>query len=357
MTKDIFQRTADRGHVRHSLELLAEQFRDGAAQAQALIVPSSFRRATAMAICGMGGSHLATDILSSVYAEKIPLPVQIVASYHLPHWVGRKTLVICSSYSGNTEETITTLHEAKKRGARIVCITSGGQLARLAESWKLPAIVYQPTANPSGQPRMGLGYAWTALEAVWRQLSWLSSLEADPAQLIASAKAAQRRYGLARPESVNPAKRLARRWSKKIPLLVGAEWSVGNLETMRNQIHENAKTYAEYDVLPDLNHHLLEGLRNRKITKNISALFIDDDGYRPRVQTRLRLTAKMFQQLGARVDFFQPHGQTTSAKAVDCLVFGSYVSWYLAVLRKVNPAAIPTVDALKAALGRGRSRR
>jgi glucose/mannose-6-phosphate isomerase len=121
---------------------------------------------------------------------------------------------------------------------------------------------------------------------------------------------------------------------------------------MVNQIHENAKTYADFRLLPDLNHHLLEGLRNRHVTKQFSVLMVLDKTYNTRTQVRFALTKKIIQQLGGRVVTYTPRGTTRLEKSIDLLAFGGYVSWYLAAARNVKPADIPTVNFLKAQLAK-----
>ncbi|MEK7538133.1 MAG: SIS domain-containing protein, partial [Patescibacteria group bacterium] len=304
------------------------------------------------AVCGMGGSHLGADILRAALADQLKLPVTIVADYRLPAWVDRRTLVVCSSYSGTTEETLATLPAAVRRQAKIVAVTSGGRLAAQAKRRRLPLYLYRATENPSGQPRLGVAYGMMAMLACWRKLGLLKISEADIQRLSTVAWEATKQYGAKKPIINNPAKQLAASWPNSIPLLIGAEWTSGNLHTFANQLHENAKTYADWKLLPDLNHHLLEGLRHRAVTKQIHALMILDTTYNVRTQKRFVLTTKILKQFGAKVSTYKPRGTTSLEKAVDLLAFGGYVSWYLAAARKVNPADIPTINYLKAQLAK-----
>ncbi len=342
----------DPGYIGASLERLPDQLADGWAQAKNFRWPGRAGKITSVAICGMGGSHLAPDILRNVFSTQLRVPVTIVADYQLPAWVNRTTLVVCSSYSGNTEETLACLDEAKHRGALIAVVTSGGALARQARRRNIPLINFQPLFNPSQQPRLGLGYGLMATVAIWRAAGLLHLSTGSIQGLAKTAQAAVKRYGQHHPAEVNLAKRLTMNLAGKIPLLIGAEWTAGNLHAWTNQIHENAKTFAAWYQLPDLNHHLLEGLRNRAVTKQIHAVMIRDANYHPRNLRRLTLTKKILEDLGASVSIVTPRGTTPLEKSVDLLAFGGYVSWYLAAMRRVKPGPIPTVDALKKALGR-----
>lgn len=340
----------DPGHVGEALDLLAEQLADGWAQAKRVKIPAIYKSAQRVVICGMGGSHLGADILRSVLADRLKIPVEIIADYKLPAWVNKNALVICSSYSGSTEETLEALDVAKRRGLNIVVVTSGGKLAGAAKKLRLPAYVYKPNANPSGQPRLGVAYSFTATLACLHKLGVVSLNTRELANMAAAARRATKRYGLVARKT--PAMELAKNMLGGVPMLVGAEWMTGNLHAWVNQIHENAKSYAIWYALPDLNHHLLEGLRNRQVTKMIRAVFITDPSLYSRTLRRYILTAKILRRLGARVYTVRLHEREPLSKAIELLAFGGYVSWYLSAMRQVNPAPIPTVDELKAALAK-----
>lgn len=342
----------DPGLVGASLDRLADQLRDGWIQAQRVKLPKSYRHVSNIALCGMGGSHLGGDILRAALGERLKVPVAIVADYHLPAWVTSSTLVIASSYSGSTEETVSAVKQAQRRRAKIMVVTTGGSLATWARHQGLPLYQYHPTENPSGQPRLGAAYGMMAMVSAWRKLGLVKIDPTEIKRLPVIAWEATKRYRAQLPLVKNPAKQLALAWKKSVPLLIGAEWTAGNLHTFANQIHENGKTFADWKLLPDLNHHLLEGLRNRRITKQVSALMVLDDSYHPRTQRRFTLTAKILKQLGAKISTYQPRGATDLEKSIDLLAFGGYVSWYLAAARNVKPAPIPTVDYLKQKLGK-----
>jgi len=351
--KQFIRRLQARGtdqQVRPALELLAEQLHDGWRQLSNIKIPATYCQVKNVAICGMGGSHLGADICRAIWSDRLSVPINVISDYQLPRWVNRQSLVICSSYSGSTEETIAALTMARQRGAKIIVIASGGQLIKRAG--RVPIYRFNPTANPSGQPRLGIGYSLAALLSIFRRLGWITHSQAEHDRLVATAHRASQKYGPRHTGSANQAIHLARAWDGGVPLLIGAEWTAGNLQTFQNQIHENAKTFAAFFMLPDLNHHLLEGLRNRRLNRQIRVLTIDDQTYQPRNYQRLQLTKKILTDAGCQVDSFKPHGHTNLEKAIDLLTFGGYVSWYLAVVRGVRPAPIPTVDFLKAQLAK-----
>lgn len=339
----------DPGQVGASLARLGDQLLDGWRQSQGLELPERYHAVDRIAVLGTGGSHLGADIVRSVWAAALPGPVQIIADYGLPAWVNRQTLVMASSYSGNTEETLESLKLAVKRRLPTVVVTTGGRLGDAARYYRLPHIQFVPSANPSGQPRLGIGYSLSAIVTILRTIGWLKKSDLPINAMAAAAEHANRKFGPAIKK--NAAKDLARDLVGRIPILVGAEWMTGNLHTLANQIHENAKTYAAWYRLPDLNHHLLEGLRNRAVTRQMRAVFFHHPSVHPRTQIRMRLTQRLMQRLGAKTSVIRLTGDRPVA-AVEMLAFGGYASWYLAAARRVQPALIPTVDELKAALGR-----
>lgn len=342
----------DPGKVGASLDLLNEQIKDAWHQSKPVTLPKTYRTIRNVAVCGMGGSHLGADILRSVWADRLPVPINIIADYSLPAWVNRETLVIASSYSGSTEETIAGLQQARSRKAKIAVVTSGGALARQATQSNFPNWQFLPTANPSGQPRLGVGYNLISLITLARRMNWVKPGDIKIEDWVLRADSARRHYGFTHGRKNNLAKQLAMQLDGKIPLLIGAEWTAGNLHTWHNQINENAKTPAWWFLLPDLNHHLLEGLRNRKFNRQIHAVLVLDPHYHPRTLKRFALTEKILKQHGMTVSRFRPHGKERMEQAIDLLAFGGYVSWYLSALRKLNPAPIPTVDYLKTQLAK-----
>lgn len=342
----------DPGFVGSSLDRLADQFRDGWRQAKKVKLPAAYHRVDRIAVCGMGGSHLGADILRSALADRLTVPMTIVADYTLPAWINQQTLVICSSYSGSTEETLAALKIALKRRAKIIVVSSGGKLATEAKRLKLPLYRYEPTENPSGQPRLGVAYGMMAMLMSWRKLGLVKVSEREVQEISVVAWEATKRWRFSVPVKSNVAKQLALSWQGKTPFLIGAEWTAGNLHSLVNQIHENAKTYADFRLLPDLNHHLLEGLRNRAVTKQLSVLMIADRAYLKRNQIRMHLTTKILRQHGAKVASWSPRAGSPLAKAAELLAFGSYVSWYFSAVRKMEPSQIPTVNFLKAQLAK-----
>lgn len=337
----------DPGNVGASIFRLADQLRDGLAQARRVRLPFVAKDIENVLVVGMGGSHLGADMIISALSGRLEKPVHTVNDYEVPGWVNARTLVVCSSYSGNTEESVAALRIAHQRKAKIVVLASGGALAREAKKHNLAIYHFAPTENPSGQPRLGVAYGITALLVCWKKLGVLRVDQAEFNRLPVVAWEAIKRFQPEVETEKNAAKQLALAWAEKVPMIVGAPWANGNMHTFSNQIHENAKTYAAWNEIPELNHHLMEGLRDKKIAKQFHALFIEDFKHFPGLQKRFTLTKKIFRDLGMTLSTYKPRGGIPLNQAIDLLAFSSYASWYLSIVKKVDPAPIPTVDYLK----------
>ena len=287
----------DSSRVAESIELLPDQMRQVLSDARLIKIPRVYSRVTQVVVNGMGGSNLGAGLVKAGWGDKIKVPITISPGYSLPAHVNKNTLYIISSYSGNTEEPLSTYREAKKRGAKIMAITAQGKknkLARLMLRNDIPGYIFNPRFNPSCQPRLGLGYAVFGLAVLFAKAGLFKIKEKEIKEIIAQLEIAGRKLKPESPLATNPAKKLAAKLAGKIPVLVGAEFTAGNVRALRNQINENAKQFATYLVLPDLNHYAMEGLAHPAANrKNLIFLFFNSSFYSPRVRQRAALTEKV----------------------------------------------------------------
>lgn len=335
-----------------TLRLFPEQcaagFRSGRGVAQ-LKRPASI---DAIVICGMGGSALGSDILRSVYGSMLSRPLTIVNDYRLPGWVTRRSLVVLSSYSGTTEEVLAAGREARQRGASVTGVTAGGPLAAMLRRWRAPSVRLETSTNPSGQPRMALALSALAQIGMFGRWGFLRVREADIRRLTAVLRRRASRISPAVPTDRNQAKQAAVALVGRLPILIGAGHLVGSMHAFANQLNETAKTYAISFPLPELNHHLLEGLRFPLAARQAAVVTASSSRYDPRIARRQLATARLLRQQGHRQVTIAVGGESALEEALDVAQTTSYIACYLAVLSGVNPLAIPTVDALKRALAR-----
>lgn len=299
----------------------------------------------------MGGSALGTDVVRSVFSHALKIPLTIVNDYALPGWAGRKTLVALSSYSGSTEEVLAAANQARQRGALITGLTKGGALAAMFQRWRVPWHRIDGEANPSGQPRMGLGYS------AMGQLGLLAALglvRVSQKEVLAVADGIEKRTAsidVMVPTKRNIAKRMAAELRGRIPVLVGAEHLSGSMHVFANQLNETAKTFAASFSLPELNHHLLEGLRHPAVIRRGVFVFANSPHYRKRIRQRQNITRQIVERRGIATATIPVRGTSALAEAFDLITIAGFVSFYLSVLHNVNPMTILSVDEFKRRLG------
>lgn len=347
----MFDTKLDKQNMLGSLELLDAQMKEVLEEGRELKLPTSYKKVKNVVLLGMGGSAIGMHLIKSVFADELKVPIEIISDYKLPAMVGKDTLAIASSYSGGTEETLQAVGEAKKRQAKIVVISAGGKLAEFAKKNKLPALIFTTKNNPCKQPRMGLGYSIVGLMCISAQLWSSGESHFGPTQIKKVIKAAEgfdKKFGVKADESFNPAIQLAKKLLNKSVWFVGSEHLVGNMHIAANQMNENGKRFAGYFVLPELNHHLLEGMVNPKSNKdNLFFVLFNSNLYYPRVQKRYNITKDVLAQNSITCEIYQCQAKDKLSQACEVLVFSAYLSYYCAILTGIDPSNIPFVDYFK----------
>lgn len=338
----------DPSNLLGSIERLPYQLTDAWNAARAVRIPAHTRGADRVVVCGMGGSTLGAHLMQSVYRLEWKVPLEICNEYQLPAHVDRKTLVILSSYSGNTEETLSCADDALRRKARVMAMTAGGKLLQMAEDHGWPTYVIDPQENPSNQPRMAIGYMSVGLLALLKNTGLVRASERD----IKSARAHLiRQASLLAKHSGNSAQLLAKHAQNKLLLLVSAEHLVGAAHVVNNQMNENAKHVCQMQVLPELNHHFLEGLSFPRAKRNVHAVLLQSSLYHARLQKRVRLTKALFRKNGISTEILNIAGKTPFDQAFAAVQIGSYASYLLAMRHGIDPSPVPNVEAFKRAMG------
>ncbi len=321
---------------RQSLELFPRQISDTLKNG-VWTNAAKLRSVKAIVINGMGGSHLAPAIIASLLKKELKLPVLIDPGYDIAGYVTKDTAYIVSSYSGTTEEPLAAYKKAKARGALVIAVTAegGNTLSQLARKDGAPLFEFPTSANPSRQPRLGLGASMASFILVFKKLGALkNSVSKD------LAKAAKKRADASRA--------LAVRFKNREIVLMSGPLFEGNLETLRNQINESAKNVATHLILPDLNHHSLESLSAPKSNrKRLAVLCIDSALDDPKVQKRAEISKEIFRKQGIPVIAHRLSAKTVLEQGLELLQFGSWLSYHLAIQNRVDPSAIPWVDRFK----------
>ena len=301
---------------------------------------------TGVVVAGMGGSAIGGDLLQALSADHASLPIATIRGYILPAWVGPSTAVIVSSYSGNTEETLAMMEEAIRRGARVLTITTGGKLAEQASLNGLDTVEL-----PAGlQPRAALPYSLSALLTVCERLDLVPLSDQDWSEAAAITKDQAER--LNNPELPdNPAMALARKLHGRFPVIYSSEQlGVANVR-WRNQMHENAKTLAFGNLLPEMNHNEIMGwARFEDELRNLAVVSLRDREDHQRTQRRLEVTRSLLAPHACSWDEVYSEGNSRLARYLSLMYMSDWVSLYLAILNRVDPSPVGLISRLKAAL-------
>ncbi len=343
----------DTVNVLGSIEQLGGQCQQAWEEVPKIQFPDSYRNVTSIVFSGMGGSALGAYVVKSLFADAMPLPFEIINDYHLPPYTNEKTLVILASYSGSTEETLACAQEALEKKGQVTGMTIGGKLAELLQGAGAPAYIFDPRHNPSNQPRLGTGYSVFGQIALFNSLGLLRVSQSAITEVVSVLTKGNENFGVSVLTEKNRAKQLAMNWKEKIPVIVSAEFLAHVGRVIRNQLHESAKTFAAYHMIPELNHHLLEGLTNPAVNKDVlKFLFLTSTDYSPRIAKRTKITKNVVSKQGIAVEEYQTTAKDKIAQALECVQFGAYVNYYMAMLYDLDPSKIPWVDYFKAELAK-----
>lgn len=299
-------------------------------------------------IAAMGTSALAADLLTAYLASTCQLPVTVLRNYHLPAWVcGSETLVICTSYSGETEEILSVFEQSVGRNCRVLAVTSGGQLAAAAR--KIEAALWP--IQSSSLIGAAVGSVFGLLLAVFSRLGLIPDTNEDLVEARAAMVAQQASLGAAIPVMQNEAKRLAGQCVGRWLAVFGSDHLAPVARYWKIQLNQLAKTWAQFEVLPEADHNTLVGVQHpSQMIGQTMLLFLRGRSCHPRNQLRAEITKEFFMLEGLGTDFFNAKGDTLLAQMWTALHFGDYLAYYLALAYDVHPAVSDTVEGLKAYL-------
>ena len=315
----------------------------------ALHLPAAYRQPAHVVVLGMGGSAIGADLVRGLYLDRLPAPLQVVRGYEPPAYVGPQTLVIACSHSGNTAESLSAFAAAEQRGAKLIAITTGGRLADRAQQAGIPLIEYTcPT-----QPRAALGYSLTAMLAVLHAVGWVPGAEEDLPAALDAVRSVGAEYAPQRPAATNRAKQLARRLWQRVPIVYGAGWLAEVARRWKAQCNENAKQWAFYEELPELNHNAVEGYRLPAAdTAPLTVVSLESDRYPPAIRRRAAITRRVLAERLVPTEVVTVAGPNRLAEVLTAVHVGDWTSYYLALLNGVDPTPVPTLEWLKAELER-----
>jgi glucose/mannose-6-phosphate isomerase len=318
-------KTADPQNMLGHIVNLPKQLEDGWTAADKIDLPKGFKSVDRVVIAGMGGSAIGGSLLASLLATECKHPIFVSRNYELPAFAnGSTTLLIASSNSGNTEETLTALKQARARGCQILAMTTGGELANLARQAGLPLI----TINYQSQPRAALGWSFAPLLNLTSRLGWTHNLKENMDEAASVMREWRMELGAESPLMNNLAKREAGQLMGRIPFVLGAGYFAEVARRWKDQFNENAKAWAVFEELPEADHNMLVGT----------------DWPETR---RIELTRKNLMMAGCNTDLMTARGKSPLAQMMSLIHLGDFMSFYLALLNGAEPTQVDGLAQFK----------
>lgn len=341
-------RAADPANMLDRIKDLSMQVRDAYALAMRATLPPAYADVRNITVSGMGGSAIGGEIASALLADDLAIPMVVHRDYGLPKYVGRDSLVIASSYSGNTEETLAAFDVAQRRGAKVLILTTGGRIAELGKAAGYPIVTFSYKA----QPRAALGYSLGLVLGCLVKLGFVRDLQADiDAALADLAKLEERVHEGARS---NDAKRLAIDLYGRIPFAYGAGVMGVMARRVKGQWNENAKNWSAFDVMSELNHNAVVGFPNPAGARDLlTVLLLRSDRDNPRHKIRFDVTKDLLDRASIPSVTLAFSGQNLLSEVLQMTMFTDYVTFYLALLNGADPSEVRSIDHLKDRLSKG----
>jgi glucose/mannose-6-phosphate isomerase len=305
-------------------------------------------------IAGMGGSAIGADLLASYCGSLALIPVFVHRDYGLPLYAGgAETLVICSSHSGNTEETLDAFEAGRKANCRMIVVSTGGELAKRANDNDIPVWTFEHT----GQPRAAVGFSFGLLLAMFERLGLIPNQKEALDETVTAMKSSQASLRADIPATKNPAKRYAGQLMGRWVTIVGSGILSVVARRWKGQMNEVAKAGANFEFLPEADHNTLAGTENPEETLNAHTMtiFLRAPSDHPRNRLRSDLTRKAFMLQGMNTDYVDARGNTPLAHMWTTILFGDYMAYYLAMGYEVDPTPIKALVDFKQAMAEAKS--
>lgn len=334
-------RRLDPGGMLAAVYGLAGQCGDAWDAAQEIEAPDGVDK---VVVLGMGGSAIAGDIWRMLLQREAAVPVFNVRQYDLPPFVDDRTLVIASSYSGNTEETLSAFNQALKSPAKTLAITSGGRLLTEARANGVPTFRFEF----KGEPRAAIGWSLMPLLALSSRLGWMQGIERDVSETVDVLSRLRDELAEACPIDNNPAKQMAERLYDRIPIVYSGSPLTEVAHRWKSQLNESAKVWSFYEELPELHHNAIVGIElPRRVAEATSVVLLHSDLVHPRVQLRYDFTRRLLTGAGVDVVEAAGRGESALAQMMSLVLLGDYVSTYLACLYEVDPTPTDVIEELR----------
>ena len=307
-------------------------------------LPQRHKQINKVVVLGMGGSAIGGDLIGGLLSQEACVPVIVSRDYDLPKYVDGQTLVIASSYSGNTEETISAFEQTLKTNAKKLVITTDGKLKTLAERNGVPVCIF----NYKAQPRAVLGYSLGLMIGILHNIGVIGSKSDEVAEAIKALEGMSAKIDAAVPLADNLAKQLAQKLVGKIVVAYGGGIFAEVAHRWKTQVNENSKAWAFYEAYSELNHNAVVGYEYpRELADKVYVVMLRAPSIHPRNLKRYELTAEILDSSGVGYEILDAAGEGLLAQVMSLILFGDWVTYYLAILYGIDPSPVKIISGLK----------
>jgi glucose/mannose-6-phosphate isomerase len=297
----------------------------------------------------MGGSAAGGDIVRHLAATETKVPIWVHRDYGLPSFVDKDTLVIFSSYSGNTEETLSAFAASLSTPAMKLVITTGGRLGYLAEQQDIPVLLM----DYQSPPRAAFPHSFTSLLGILVRLGLLPDRSADWQKTLLILDRLSAELIETTPLVSNHAKQLATRMQGSLAVIYGAELLSGVAWRWKTQLNENSKTWAFCELFPEINHNAAVGYELPSWAKEkVFVVLLCSPSLHPRNVLRYQATTEVLARAGVNWEVVNAPGRSPLAQVMSLVLLGDYLSFYLAILNRTDPTPVDSIDFVKGYLAR-----
>jgi glucose/mannose-6-phosphate isomerase len=307
-------------------------------------VALDYSKPKSIIVSGMGGSAIGGELLKDWARETVNVPLEVCRDYCLPAYADKSTLVFVVSYSGETEETLSSFLDAVKRKCMIITLSSGGALNEFAEKLGLPSI-----SVPKGMsPRATLPYLFIPTPVIMEKLGLVSEVSSELAEAKQVLDQISSMNSPQTPTGTNPAKKLAVNVKGTMPVVYGFGFYRAVAQRFKTQFNENSKNPAKWEYFSELDHNEIVGWEEPgDLVKCSSVILIRDDNEPPEMRERIEVTKELMKQNGLKILEVSATGGGRIAKMLSVICMGDFASVYLAILKGVDPTPVRTIDLLK----------
>ncbi len=337
----------DPGNMYQSIYEFPDHILDAAKIGKSISLNNQYSEIRNVVVAGMGGSAIGGDVVRLLAKNELDIPMVVSRNYTLPNWVNGHTLVICSSYSGNTEETLAAYEQARDKGAQIVGISTGGTLTERMNELDLDVV-----AIPAGlQPRAALALSFVPMLYLLKVIGLIGSETInDLTNAVTLIQSKRNSYGQELAD--NPTYALAGRIYNSIPIIYAESDSTATLAVRwKGQLSENSKMLAYHNELPEMNHNEIVGWENNsELINQISVIWLKDESDHPRTAIRQESTQEIIGNLPGKHEVISVEGHSIVERYLHMIHFGDWVSYWCAILHHTDPTPVKKIDRLKGIL-------